>query len=55
MKFYIGSESGSGMEFRNIEDFLMELTLMIEDCETNGGTEFSVTVEADASCFVEGE
>lgn len=51
MKFYIGADSGSGQEFNNKEDFLHELSLMIDDCEANGGTQFDVTVDADASCF----
>jgi hypothetical protein len=51
MKFYIGADSGSGQEFSNKEDFLHELSLMIDDCEANGGTQFDVTVDADASCF----
>ena len=51
MKFYIGADSGSGQEFNNKEDFLKELSLMIDDCEANGGTQFDVTVDADASCF----
>lgn len=51
MKFYIGSDSGSGQEFNSKEAFLHELALMIDDCEANGGTQFDVTVDADASCF----
>ena len=51
MTFYIGASSGSGKEFNNKEDFLHELSLMIDDCEANGGTQFDVTVDADASCF----
>lgn len=51
MKFYIGSDSGSGQEFNNKEDFLHELSLMIDDCEANGGAQFDITVDADASCF----
>ena len=51
MKFYIGSDSGSGQEFNNKEDFLRELSLMIDDCEANCGSQFDVTVDADASCF----
>lgn len=51
MKFYIGADSGSGQEFNNKEDFLKELSLMIDDCEANGGKQFDVTVDADASCF----
>ena len=51
MKFYIGADSGLGQEFNNKEDFLKEISLMIDDCEANGGTQFDVTVDADASCF----
>lgn len=51
MKFYIGTDTGSGQEFNNKEDFLKELSSMINDCEANGGTQFDVTVDADASCF----
>ncbi len=51
MKFYIGSDSSSGQEFSSKEDFLRELSLMIDDCEANGGELFDVTVDADASCF----
>ena len=51
MKFYIGASSGSGQQFETKEDFLYELALMIDDCEANGGTQFDVTVDADASCF----
>lgn len=51
MTFYIGASSGSGQEFNNKEDFLHELSLMIDDCAANGGTQFDVTVDADASCF----
>lgn len=51
MKFYIGSDSGSGQKFNNKEAFLHELSLMIDDCKANGGTQFDVTVDADASCF----
>ncbi len=55
MKFYIGSDTGSGQEFNNKEDFLKELSLMIDDCEANGGTQFDVTVDSDADCFFSGE
>lgn len=51
MKFYIGVENASGMSFNNKEKFLKEISLMIEDCEANGGTQFDITVEADASCY----
>lgn len=55
MTFYIGSDSGSGQEFTNKEDFLRELSLMIDDCEANGGSQFDVTVDADADCFYNDE
>jgi hypothetical protein len=57
MKFYIADTftNGSGQEFNNKEDFLKELSLMIDDCEANGGTQFDVTVDTDASCFSEEE
>ena len=51
MKFYISIDCSSGQEFNNKKDFLHELELMINDCETNGGTIFDVTIDADASCF----
>lgn len=51
MKFYIGTDLGSGQEFNNKKDFLHELELMINDCEANGGTRFDITVDADVSCF----
>lgn len=51
MKFYINSQNGSGMKYNTKEDFLNELSLMIDDCINNGGTFFSVECEADAICF----
>lgn len=51
MKFYIGVENSSGQEFNSKEDFLRELSLMIDDCEANGGKQFDVTVDSDESCF----
>ena len=53
MKFFIATESSSGYSARNKEDFLRELSLMIDDCAKNGGTQFDVEVYADASCFLE--
>ncbi len=53
MKFYIADtfSSGSGQEFNSKEEFLHELSLMIDDCEANGGEFFDVEVNTDASCF----
>ena len=52
MKFNIYTENGSGMKFSNKEEFLHELSLMIDDCEANGGSFFTTEVYADASCFL---
>ena len=53
MNYYIATtfDNGSGMKFRSKEDFLKEISLMIDDCIENGGTYFGVTVDSDASCF----
>lgn len=48
---YTTNDNGSGMEYFNKEEFLEELSLEIDDCIKNGGTYFSVSVDADASCF----
>lgn len=53
MNFYISDTftNGSGQEFNNKKDFLKELSLMIDDCVANGGKQFDITVDTDASCF----
>lgn len=53
MKFTINTvnDNGSGMKYFSKEDFLKEISLMIDDCIANGGCFFSVTVDTDASCF----
>lgn len=48
---YTLNDNGSGMKYKNKEDFLKEIKLMIDDCIENGGSYFSVSVESDASCF----
>ena len=57
MMFYIQTmnDSGSGMKYKTKEEFMKEIGLMIDDCIANGGTFFSVDVDADASCFYQGE
>lgn len=57
MQFTIDTlnDNGSGMEYATKEDFLKEVSLMIDDCIANGGTYFSIAVDADASCFYKGE
>lgn len=54
MNFYIGTNGGSGMKFETKEAFLKEIEMMIEDCVANGGSQFDIAVDADASCFYEG-
>lgn len=53
MKFYIETmnDNGSGMVYYTKEDFLNEISLMIDDCIANGCTLFDVQVDTDASCF----
>lgn len=53
MKFFIETinDNGSGMKYNNKEDFLKKVSLMIDDCISNGGTFFDVQVDSDASCF----
>lgn len=53
MRFYISTtyDNGSGWRTNAKEEFLKELSLLIDDCITNGGTYFEVTVDTDASCY----
>ena len=44
------NEGCSGCEYSNKENFLKELSFMIDDCIANGGTYFSITIDADACC-----
>ena len=45
------NDNGSGMNYKTKEEFLNEISLMIDDCIKNGGTFFDVQVDSDASCF----
>lgn len=49
---YTMNDNGSGMKYATKEEFLKEMSLMIDDCIANGGTYFSVQVDADESCFL---
>jgi hypothetical protein len=51
MKFYIENEGDSLLEFNTLEEFLEEIRLQVEDCQTNGGTEYIAAIRADAYCF----
>lgn len=45
------NDNGSGMSYGTKEEFLKEISLMIDDCIANGGTFFDIQVDSDASCF----
>lgn len=45
------NDCGSGMRYRSKEDFMKEVSLMIDDCIANGGTFFDIQVDSDVSCF----
>lgn len=53
MKFTIETlnDNGSGMKYSTKEDFLKEISLMIDDCIANGGTFFDAQIDSDANCF----
>lgn len=53
MKFSIETlnDNGSGMVYTSKEDFLQEVSRMIDDCIRNKGTFFDVQVDSDVSCF----
>lgn len=51
MNFFIKTLNGSEMSYDSKEDFLKELSLMVDECMENGGTFMEVSVDADASCF----
>ena len=45
------NDNGSGMCYGTKEEFLQEVSRMIDDCIANGGTFFDIQVDSDASCF----
>lgn len=49
------NDNGSGMSYSTKEEFLKEISLMIDDCIANGGAFFDVQVDSDASCFYNDE
>lgn len=53
MDFFISDSfsNGSGQRFASKQEFLDELSRMIDDCESNGGVFFDVLVNTNASCF----
>ena len=53
MKYFISklNDNGSGMEYATKEEFLKEVSRLVNDFESNGGTRFDMTVDSDVSCF----
>ena len=45
------NDNGSGMEYTSKEEFMKEISLMIDDCIANGCTFFDIQVDCDVSCF----
>lgn len=50
-EIYTEFDNGSGMDYQSKEEFLEEMSRMIDDCTLNGGTYFRVSVDTNASCF----
>lgn len=48
-------DNGSGYACYTKEKFLEEISAMIDDCATNGGSYFDVEVMTDASCYLKEE
>lgn len=53
MKYYIETinDNGSRMKYNTKEEFLAEISKMIDDCIENGGTYIDFTADSDASFF----
>lgn len=51
MVYYIDTECGSGCKYHTKEEFLNELSMMIDDCTDNGGTFFAAVIDSDKSCY----
>lgn len=46
------NDNGSSMKFLSKDDFLKELSMMIDNCNDNGGSFFDVEVNSNVSCFL---
>lgn len=53
MKSFVSSnfDNGSGCSYNTKEEIMREISLMIDDCIANGGSQFDVTIDSDASCY----
>ena len=45
-------DNGSGCFYYTKEEFLKEISAMIDDCIANGGTHFDAEITTDASCYL---
>lgn len=45
-------DNGSGCAYYTKEEFLEEISAMIDDCVANGGTHFDAEITTDASCYL---
>lgn len=55
MNFSIYTENGSGCEYFSKDQFLEELSRMIDDAKDNGASYFEVEVSCDASPYYQGD
>lgn len=55
MNFSIYTESGSGCEYFNKDQFLEELSKMIDDAKDNGASYFEAEVSCDAFHYRPGD
>lgn len=44
-------DNSSGCSYYTKEEFLKEISAMIDDCIANGGTHFDAEITTDASCY----
>ena len=45
------NDNGSGMKYTSKNEVLREISLMIDDCQRNGGTFMDFQIDSDVSCF----
>lgn len=48
------NDNGSGMKYTSKSKVLQEISMMIDDCQENGGTFMDFQIDSDVSCFYQG-
>ena len=48
------NDNGSGMKYASKSEVLQEISMMIDDCQKNGGTFMDFQIDSDVSCFYQG-